>query len=144
MTSLFASRFNVIRRGIHAISLLPRGLASWGPVKPVAEEPKVSKRVLKCIRNLDKLSSIEIPYDAHFNKDLGLDSLDQVEILMAVEDEFRMDLDTSLVETLTSVQAITRYLVDWHNNSDLDLQLSPPTKFEPGYRPPNIAEEPEY
>ena len=33
-------------------------------------------------------SSFQLTADSHFMNDLGLDSLDQVEIIMAIEDEF--------------------------------------------------------
>ena len=32
--------------------------------------------------------SLQLTLDSHFVNDLGLDSLDQVEIIMAMEDEF--------------------------------------------------------
>lgn len=34
------------------------------------------------------LSALQLQTSSHFMKDLGLDSLDQVEIIMAMEDEF--------------------------------------------------------
>lgn len=34
------------------------------------------------------LSLLKLTKDSHFIKDLGLDSLDQVEIIMAMEDDF--------------------------------------------------------
>lgn len=37
------------------------------------------------------LSAPQLQTSSHFMKDLGLDSLDQVEIIMAMEDEFGED-----------------------------------------------------
>lgn len=39
----------------------------------------------------------QLQVTSHFMKDLGLDSLDQVEIIMAMEDEFGSYEDCSLV-----------------------------------------------
>jgi NADH dehydrogenase (ubiquinone) 1 alpha/beta subcomplex 1 len=36
----------------------------------------------------DKIDPEKLSVNSHFMKDLGLDSLDQVEIIMAMEDEF--------------------------------------------------------
>ena len=34
----------------------------------------------------------QLTVDSHFMNDLGLDSLDHVEVIMAMEDEFGMDM----------------------------------------------------
>lgn len=39
------------------------------------------------------MPALQIQMSSHFMKDLGLDSLDQVEIIMAMEDEFGKCLD---------------------------------------------------
>ena len=49
--------------------------------------------------------------DAHFINDLGLDSLDQVEITMALEDEFNIEIpDKDAEEILTVRQAVEKVL----------------------------------
>lgn len=53
--------------------------------------------------------------DAHFVNDLGLDSLDQVEITMAVEDEFNIEIpDKEADEIYTPRQAVevVLFLID--------------------------------
>ncbi len=41
---------------------------------------------------------------SHFIKDLGLDSLDHVEVIMAIEDEFGFEVSTSYSEWLISLE----------------------------------------
>ena len=41
---------------------------------------------------------------SHFIKDLGLDSLDHVEVIMAIEDEFGFEVSTSSREWLISLE----------------------------------------
>lgn len=43
------------------------------------------------MKNLDEqfFFSLQLKVDSHFMNDLGLDSLDHVEIIMAIEDDFR-------------------------------------------------------
>lgn len=50
--------------------------------------------------------------DSHFINDLGLDSLDHVEVIMAMEDEFGFEIPDMDAEKLTSPAAIIRYVGD--------------------------------
>ena len=68
-------------------------------------------------------------------------SLDHVELIMQVEDEFWVDLDTPLMEQLYSIKTITKYLIDLHNNSD-EIRRVPPLEYVPGKRPPKIIDDP--
>ena len=43
-------------------------------------------------------------------KDLGADSLDAVEIIMALEDEFDLEIDDESIERITTVGDIVNYL----------------------------------
>ncbi|KAG8007133.1 Acyl carrier protein [Nibea albiflora] len=49
---------------------------------------------------------------SHFMKDLGLDSLDQVEIIMAMEDEFGFEIPDAEAEKLMSPEEIVQYIAD--------------------------------
>ena len=55
---------------------------------------------------MDKLAIEEskITDDAKFIDDLGADSLDTVEVVMALEDEFELDIPDEEAEKITSVQ----------------------------------------
>uniref|UniRef100_A0A9L0RE72 Acyl carrier protein n=1 Tax=Equus caballus TaxID=9796 RepID=A0A9L0RE72_HORSE len=48
----------------------------------------IKDRVLYVLKLYDKIDPEKLSVNSHFMKDLGLDSLDQVEIIMAMEDEF--------------------------------------------------------
>ncbi|KAF3814187.1 hypothetical protein GH733_017803, partial [Mirounga leonina] len=50
--------------------------------------------------------------NSHFMKDLGLDSLDQVEIIMAMEDEFGFEIPDTDAEKLMCPQEIVDYIAD--------------------------------
>ena len=43
---------------------------------------------------------------SHLSKDLGLDSLEQTELLMAVEEEFSVQLPDAVLDKITSVKDI--------------------------------------
>ena len=61
---------------------------------------------------IDKLGVEEsqiIP-EASFIDDLGADSLDTVELIMALEEEFDLEIPDEDAETLTTVKAVMDYI----------------------------------
>merc|ERR1711899_454503 len=48
----------------------------------------VESRVMSVCKAFDKITADKVSLESHFINDLGLDSLDHVEVIMAVEDEF--------------------------------------------------------
>lgn len=48
--------------------------------------------------------------NANFVDDLGADSLDQVELVMALEEEFNLEISDTDAETLTTVKAALDYV----------------------------------
>ena len=74
------------------------------------------EELLKKIKTIvaDKLSISEdqITEEASFIDDLGADSLDTVELVMALEDEFDMDIPDEEAEKLTTVGAAMDYVLE--------------------------------
>jgi acyl carrier protein len=52
----------------------------------------------------------EISPEAHFADDLGADSLDIVEMIMAVEEEFGIQVSDDEAETLQTVQDVAKFI----------------------------------
>ncbi len=50
--------------------------------------------------------------DTRFKEDLGADSLDLFELVMALEDEYSIEIPTEDLEELTSVGKVIDYLKD--------------------------------
>ncbi len=71
--------------------------------------------LLKKIKSIssDKLSISEdqVTEEASFIDDLGADSLDTVELIMALEDEFKMDIPDEEAEKLTTVGKAMDYIL---------------------------------
>jgi acyl carrier protein len=56
------------------------------------------------------LKADEIKNDASFVDDLGADSLDTVELVMALEEEFETEIPDEEAETITTVQQAIDYI----------------------------------
>lgn len=52
----------------------------------------------------------DVTPEKNFQEDLGADSLDRVELIMAVEDEFVLEIPDADAETLTTVGAVLDYV----------------------------------
>ena len=48
--------------------------------------------------------------DVHFQKDLGLDSLDNVEIVMALEEEFKLEIPDKEADKIDSSNLAIEYI----------------------------------
>ena len=57
-----------------------------------------------------KIDPDEITLDSNFSKDLEADSLDQVEVLMALEDEYGIEIPDEDAEKFVTVRDVVEYL----------------------------------
>merc|ERR1711936_1064039 len=89
--------------------------ARLDPVSMSEIEGRV-KHVLECY---DKIDQTKLTMEAHFIKDLGLDSLDHVELVIAVENEFMLEIEDSDSETLMTTREICDHLADRFDVSNL-------------------------
>lgn len=55
---------------------------------------------------------LQLTLQSHFINDLGLDSLDHVEVIMAIEDEFGFEIPDADAEKLLRPADIVRYVGD--------------------------------
>ncbi|KAK2981611.1 hypothetical protein RJ640_028501 [Escallonia rubra] len=53
---------------------------------------------------------IQVTTDVHFQKDLGLDSLDTVEIVMALEEEFKLEIPDKEADKIDSCPLAIEYI----------------------------------
>lgn len=63
------------------------------------------------------LKADEIKNDASFVDDLGADSLDTVELVMALEEEFETEIPDEEAEKITTVQQAIDYINTRQNDS---------------------------
>lgn len=74
--------------------------------------PYIQDRILLVLRLYDKVDPTKLTLESHFMNDLGLDSLDHVEVIMAMEDEFGFEIPDGDAEKLLRPADIVRYIAD--------------------------------
>ncbi|XP_021927471.1 uncharacterized protein LOC110833559 isoform X3 [Zootermopsis nevadensis] len=72
----------------------------------------IQGRVLLVLKLYDKVDPNKLTIESHFMNDLGLDSLDHVEVIMAMEDEFGFEIPDTDAEKLVRPADIVRYVAD--------------------------------
>ncbi|XP_035740339.1 acyl carrier protein, mitochondrial-like isoform X1 [Vespa mandarinia] len=80
--------------------------------KPPLTLDIIRQRVLLLLNLYDKIDPKKLCLESHFINDLGLDSLDHVEVIMAVEDEFGFEIPDMDAEKLLTPGHIVRYVAD--------------------------------
>ena len=69
----------------------------------------IEARVKKIIIEQLGVKEEQVTNDAHFVEDLGADSLDTVELVMALEEEFELEIPDEDAEKITTVQQAVDY-----------------------------------
>ncbi|KAB5592232.1 hypothetical protein CTheo_4329 [Ceratobasidium theobromae] len=72
----------------------------------------VQTRVLDVLKSFEKVDPSKITTAAKFTDDLGLDSLDAVEAVMAIEEEFSIEIPDAEADEITTVQQAIDYIVN--------------------------------
>jgi len=70
----------------------------------------IESRVRNIVVEQLGVSEDEVTLEANFVEDLGADSLDTVELVMALEEEFGAEIPDEKAETITTVKAAIDYI----------------------------------
>jgi acyl carrier protein len=75
-------------------------------------EKTVERRVIEIIVEQLGVSEEDVTMEAHFIDDLGADSLDLVELIMAMEEEFSLEISDEDAEKIQTVQDVVNYITE--------------------------------
>jgi acyl carrier protein len=78
----------------------------------MANAAEVTDKVRQIIVDQLGISPDQVKPEASFIKDLGADSLDIVELVMAMEEEFEISIPDEEAEKIKTVQDAVNYIVD--------------------------------
>ncbi|KID69059.1 Acyl carrier protein [Metarhizium brunneum] len=76
------------------------------------KKEEVEGRIMSLLQGFDKVNdTANIKPVAHFANDLGLDSLDTVEVVMAIEEEFSIEIPDKDADSIHSVDKAVEYIL---------------------------------
>jgi acyl carrier protein len=102
-------------------NLANQGLTHFGTwhrhtQKPETEKPMAEKTIEQKVKDIivEQLgvNADQVTSDAKFIEDLGADSLDTVELVMALEEEFGQEIPDEEAEKLQSVGDVVKFIED--------------------------------
>ncbi|MCJ1236411.1 Acyl carrier protein, mitochondrial [Varicellaria rhodocarpa] len=73
---------------------------------------EIEGRIVDLLKNFDKVSDAsKLSNTSHFANDLGLDSLDTVEVVMAIEEEFSIEIPDKEADAIHSIDKAVEYIL---------------------------------
>ncbi|QSS63609.1 acyl carrier protein, partial [Histoplasma capsulatum] len=80
---------------------------------------EIEGRIVDLLKNFDKVSDpSKITSTSHFSNDLGLDSLDTVEVVMAIEEEFSIEIPDKEADAIHSIDQAVTYISSQPDDPD--------------------------
>ncbi|CAL4321839.1 acyl carrier protein [Buchnera aphidicola] len=83
---------------------------------------KISNQIKKIISQKMEIPISKIHNDTHLSKDLNIDSLDMIEIIMTIEEKFNIEIPENISDSFESINFITKYVKNIINSSHDNLK----------------------
>jgi acyl carrier protein len=80
------------------------------PSRKLMTDTEIFDKVQKIVAEQLGVETSEVTPEASFANDLGADSLDTVELVMALEEEFDIEIPDEAAEDIATVQAAVDYI----------------------------------
>jgi acyl carrier protein len=109
-------RWSACNRGRHASSNATQRLGAAPPTEPIQKRTRfqamsdIGERVKKIVVDHLGVEADKVTENASFIDDLGADSLDTVELVMAFEEEFGCEIPDDAAETILTVGDAIKFL----------------------------------
>jgi len=89
-----------------------RFASHWSHEQPHHTFAMIEDRIMLVLKCYDKIDPEKVTVDSHFINDLGLDSLDHVEIVFMLEEEFMFEFPTEDWERMWTPADFKQYIAD--------------------------------
>ncbi|KAJ3559771.1 hypothetical protein NM688_g140 [Phlebia brevispora] len=83
--------------------------ATYSAAAPLTRDT-ITTRVVDVLKGFEKVDPAKLTVKSSFDKDLGLDSLDAVEVVMAVEEEFGIEIPDAEADEIKTVEQVIEYI----------------------------------
>ena len=70
----------------------------------------MTERILNVVKNFDQVDPAKVTPETKFADDLGLDSLDIVEVVMAIEDDFAIEIPDQESDKIKSIAEAVEFI----------------------------------
>lgn len=102
LISLIIFEGHMLRRLCSSRSFLTQTAVRSSNHAAVSQIPRseVTLRVLNVVKAFEKVDPLKVTENSLFNRDLGIDSLDAVSLILALEDEFVVEISDIAVRLL--------------------------------------------
>ncbi|CAH8358824.1 unnamed protein product [Eruca vesicaria subsp. sativa] len=97
-------------RGVAPFSVILRCHFSEEVRGSFLDKSEVTDRVVSVVKNFQKVEPSKVTPKAHFQNDLGLDSLDTVEVVMALEEEFGFEIPDNEADKIQSIDLAVEFI----------------------------------
>ena len=112
-TSLLLTTGRLLTAGQHVLSaLLRRARKMQRPVATAMSQEAILEKVRSIVAEQLSVDSGEVKPESNFQNDLGADSLDTVELVMALEEAFDIEIPDEAAEGITTVGDAVKYIED--------------------------------
>lgn len=64
----------------------------------------IETRIINCMKQFNKIDPETVTAKSHFQSDLGLDSLETIDVIMLIEDEFSIEIPDVEMEKIQTVE----------------------------------------
>nr|QUE28112.1 AcpP [Sahlingia subintegra] len=71
---------------------------------------EINEKVKEIVAEQLGVDIVEVTDKANFSEDLGADSLDTVELVMALEDAFSVDIPDEEAENISTLDEVVKYI----------------------------------
>lgn len=109
---VLASRFAVraVNTGaLSAVARQPQTIRTFAAAT-FLDSSEVAERIMGVVKNFDGVDGSKVTDKVKFTEDLGLDSLDIVEVVMAIEDEFAIEIPDAEADKIVSIEDAVEYI----------------------------------